>query len=142
MRPPAHETMTATEFARRAEGLPWVKWRADWQACDCYGLLVLYWRHVHGVELGDVPHTDIGAGFVQLGPRWVECGPESGACAFMAFVGGAPVHCGVLLPGGMLLHADGTDNPPRGGVRVTRLQAMVRVYPDIRFYRYQPEHQP
>lgn len=132
---PAHETMTALEFARRAEGLPWRRWRADWGGCDCYGLLVLYWRHVHGVELGEVPQVDIASGYAILGDGWEECGPQAGACAFMAWAGNAPAHCGILLPGGMLLHADGAGDRGAGAVRVTRLQAMVRVYPDIRFYR-------
>ena len=131
----APESMTALEFARRAEGLPWVRWRADWQACDCYGLLVLYWRHVAGVELGAVPQTDLGDGFALLGAEWEECGPQSGACAFMAWAGGNPEHCGVLLPGGLLLHADGGRDRAAGAVRCTRLTAMARLYPDIRFYR-------
>lgn len=128
--------MTPDEFARRMVGVPWVRWRSDFAACDCFGLVVLYWRHVLGVELGEVPRTDIAAGF--SGVRgWSECGPEPGACGFMTWVDGSPTHCGILLPGGMLLHS--REDPVGGGsVRQTRLALMARICADLRFYRYDP----
>lgn len=132
--------MTADEFAARAVGLPWVRWRSDWQACDCYGLVLLYWREVLGLELGAVPRTSISDGFHGgAGSAWAECGPEPGASAWMAWRDGAPTHCGVLLLGGQLLHAqEGPEGA--GSVRITRLAAMHRLHPDIRFYK--PRHQP
>lgn len=127
--------MTPQEFAARAVGVPWVRWRSDWSGMDCFGLVVLFHREVLGLELGPVPQTDIGSGFQQA-RGWAECGPEPGASAFMAFSGsGAPAHCGVLLSGGMLLHSEG-DVDRCGSVRATRLTAMARIYKDIRFYRY------
>lgn len=126
--------MTPAEFAQRAIGLPWVRWRSDWAACDCYGLLVLYFREVRGVDLGAVPQTDIATGFAAAS-GWAQCEPHPGRSAFMAWRDGAPTHCGVLLPGGMLLHAEGS--PEAGGsVRATRLAAMQRLYRDLRFYEY------
>ena len=131
--------MTADDFAARCmalPGLPWVRWRSDWQACDCYGLIVLYFREVLGIDLGPVPQTDIASGFA-LASGWAECGPEPGVSCFMAFRAGAASHCGVLLPGGRLLHSqEGHPDPSTGGVRITRLEVMTRVYPDLRFYRY------
>jgi cell wall-associated NlpC family hydrolase len=127
--------MTADEFAARAVGLPWVRWRSDWQACDCFGLLVLYHREVHGIDLGPVPQTDIAAGF-SAADGWRECGTDDGAACFMAWRGGAPAHCGIVLPGRRLLHAEGS--PERGGsVRISRLSALDRAYSgDLRFYRH------
>ncbi len=126
--------LTPTQFAGRAVGLPWARWRSDWQAADCFGLVALYFREVLGVELGPVPQTDIAAGF-SASTGWAECDPEPGTTAFMAWRDGAPTHCGMLLPGGMLLHAEGA--PERGGsARATRLSVMRRAYGDIRFYRY------
>lgn len=131
--------MTPAAFAARAVGLPWVRWRSDWTACDCFGLVVLYYREVHGIDLGEVPQTDIGAGFEALRARWQECGPEPGASAFMSFDGeGAPRHCGLLIDGGRLLHAEGgIDLQGRsfGSVRLSRLAAWSRLYLDTRFYR-------
>lgn len=129
--------MTATEFVNRAVGLPWVKWRSDWDAMDCFGLIVLWHREVLGVDLGIVPHTDIAAGFASAA-GWVECGPEAGATAWMAWRDDAPTHCGIVLPGKLLLHSEASERDGFGSVRVTRLAAVERVYGALRFYRYSP----
>lgn len=131
--------LTPDEFVRRAmalPGIPWVRWRSDWQACDCFGLIVLWFREVHGIDLGPVPRTDLAAGFEQF-PGWVTCGPEEGATAWMAWRNEAPTHCGIVLRGGRVLHAEGSPEHP-GSVRIGRLAVVARVYGDIRFYRYQP----
>lgn len=125
--------MSPEAFIERAVGVPWVKWRSDWRACDCFGVVLLWFREVHGLDLGEVPHTDIAAGFAQAS-GWVPCGPVPNATAWMAWRAGAPHHCGVLVGGGMVLHADGSEAKP-GSVRLTRLTAMARMYPDMTFYR-------
>jgi cell wall-associated NlpC family hydrolase len=125
--------MTGTEFVARAVGLPWVRWRSDWAGSDCYGLVVLWHREVLGVELGHVPETDIATGFAAAG-GWVECDAQAGAACFMAFRNAAPTHCGVMLPGARVLHAEGSPEHP-GNVRITRAAAIERVYGPMRYYR-------
>ena len=127
--------MTPVEFVDRAVGLPWARWRADWQAMDCYGLVVLWHREVLGVDIGDVPQTDIADGFAEA-RGWAEVpGPAAGATCFMSWRGAAPTHCGVLLPGQRVLHAEGRPGQP-GNVRITRLRALAQVYGHIRYYRH------
>lgn len=130
--------MTPQQFTARAVGVPWVRWRSDWAAMDCYGLIVLYFREVLGIELGRVPETDIATGFTAA-RGWVECGPEAGATCFMAWRRGAPTHCGVLLSGGTVLHSEGSPELP-GSVRMTRMRALERIYGEILCYRYEPCH--
>lgn len=132
--------MTAEQFAAACMDVPamrWVRWAADWQRreADCWGLVTLYMRLVRGVELGPVPRIDIAAGYETAHAQWPECAPEPGATVFMAWQSGWPRHCGILLPGDMLLHADG-DEARGGAVRMTRLAAMRRLYSDLRFHRY------
>lgn len=128
--------MTPEQFAQRAIGLPWRRWHASWAGADCFGLIVLYHREVLGIELGPVPQTDIASGFAAA-RGWEPCEPEAGATAFMAWRSGAPTHCGVLLDGGRLLHAqEGHPISEHGSTRITRLEAMRRGVPDLRFYRY------
>jgi hypothetical protein len=128
--------MTAQEFINRAVGLPWIRWRSDWRAMDCFGLIILYHRKVLGLDLGAVPQSDIATGF-NSAQGWRECDASAGATCFMAWRNGAPTHCGVLLPGAMVLHSEGSQDHP-GSVRVTRLAAMQRAYGEIRFYQYTP----
>lgn len=130
--------MTADEFASRMIGVPWRRWAADFDAVDCFGLVVLYWREVLGIDIGEVPHMEIAAGFSVVS-GWRETYAKPGACGFMTWASGAPTHCGILLPGDRLLHAQaGSPVPESGSVRLTRLAAVRRVCPDIRFYAYEP----
>jgi len=125
--------VTTSDFVTRALSLPWVRWQSSWVSVDCYGLVVLYFREVLGIELGGVPQTEIVSGFADA-RGWIECDRNAGAVAFMSWRDGAPRHCGIVLPDGMLLHAEGDEE--RGGrVKVTRLAAMQRLFSDVRFYR-------
>jgi cell wall-associated NlpC family hydrolase len=131
--------MTPEQFAERfmsTDGPRYRRWASSWSHCDCFGAVVLYWREVVGVELVPEPATCSGMadGFAALGPAWRECPPLPGACGFMAWDAGCPRHCGVLLPGGELLHMEGPAPGHAGGPRITRLPAMARLYPDLRFY--------
>jgi cell wall-associated NlpC family hydrolase len=126
--------LSPEQFICRAVGIPWVRWRSDWAACDCFGLIVLWFREVFGVDLGDVPHTDVATGFA-ASAGWSECGPEAWATCWMSWRDGAPTHCGVLLKGGAVLHSEGNPERP-GNVRVSRLATVRRLYGEIRFYRY------
>jgi cell wall-associated NlpC family hydrolase len=129
--------MHPSEFLERAVGLPWVRWRSDWQAVDCFGLIVIWHREVLGVELGPVPETDIAAGFAAA-RGWVQCDLQPGTTSFMAFRrDGSPGHCGIVLDSARVLHADGAQDRP-GSVRITSIRALRRLHGDLRFYRYEP----
>lgn len=114
-------------------GLPWVRWRADWAGCDCFGLVVLWHREVLGIDLGPVPQTDIAAGYA-MASGWEACDDEPGATAWMTWRNGAPTHCGIVAMPGMLLHSEGMPDRP-STARLTRLSAMRRLHQDLRFYR-------
>jgi len=126
--------MTQTEFINRAVGLPWASHRADWDAMNCYGLVILYFRHVMGIELGELPKTDIASGFASI-QGWQECDDVSGSVGFMSWRDGAPTHCGIVLDGQKLLHSEGSELHP-GNVRVSRMSAMRAIYGELRFYKY------
>lgn len=128
--------MTPQEFAARAVGLPWAKWRSDWQAMDCYGLVILWFREVLGIDMGNVPQTDIATGLVNT-PEWVECDTSEGPVMWMAWVGGRPAHCGVFIDARRAIHSEGSEEVP-GSVRVTRIAALQRAYGQIKLYRYTP----
>lgn len=136
--------MTPAEFASRAVGVPWVRWRSDWQAVDCWGLVILYHREVLGVDLGTVPQSDISAGFAVLAGQWAECSTDHpDAVAFMAWRDGSPTHCGIMLHGGLCLHSEGhIDAHGRhvGSVRLTPIRTMRRAYGTIRAYIHSPAH--
>lgn len=123
--------MTPVEFVEKMIGVPWVRWAAEFTGCDCYGLLILYHRHVLGIELGGVPQMAINDGFA-VAQGWEEC--TEGATAFMCFAGPVAVHCGVILPNGVALHCEGKEDNP-GNVRLSRLRSMKVIYGTIKTYR-------
>lgn len=128
--------ITLTEFARRMVGVPWVKWRADWQACDCYGLLVMYYRHVLGQDIGQVPHAPFATGLAGLS-QWRECPAGTPGEVYVFTKGSDPQHCGVPYGFGRVLHCWGSDNHP-GNVRIDRLDALTRLYGGYRTYAHHP----
>jgi len=109
--------MTPEAFAARMVGVRWQRWASEWDRCDCFGLVVLYFRAVLGIDLGSVPQTSIEDGF-DAATGWRECGPEPGTTAFMTWRDGAPTHG----PAGT------------GSVQITRLTVMARLCRDLRFY--------
>jgi cell wall-associated NlpC family hydrolase len=128
--------MTPDQFVSRAVGIPWERWRSDWAACDCYGLVILYFREVLGIDLGTVPQSDIATGFFGL-KCWVECEPEAGASMWMAWKDGAPTHAGILVSDDMVLHS--TDIAfGIGSVRLNRLSVINRSFSDAKFFRHSP----
>ena len=130
--------MTQAEFIKRIILKPWVRWAADWDACDCYGLVVMYYRHVLGIELGDVPKTSLAGGIeaTDLFSGWREMvEPSLHACGFMSYRGDQPTHCGIYIGGGEVLHSFGSDGI-QGHVRVTRVKSMELAYGKIRYYAH------
>lgn len=128
--------MTHADFVARIVGTPWRRWASGWDACDCYGLVVLYYREVAGIDLGDVPHYTLADGFLRtpLADAWRECArPEVGACGFMLFRDGAPTHCGIYIGAGEVLHAHG-DEVTRGDVRISRVKSMELLYGPAKYY--------
>jgi len=126
--------MTPAEFAAKSVGLPWAKWRADWQGCDCYGLVLLYLKHVLGIELPPVQWNDKGEAFAAHSLEWEACEPEAGALGWMAFIDDAPTHCGILLSPVKMLHCSGSE-AQGGSVRVSSLRFVQDFYGELRFFR-------
>lgn len=131
--------MSPEEFRERAVGVPWVRWRSDWQAMDCYGCLVLWHREVLGIELHGVPNMDMARGFASVASEWVECTPEEGATVFFTFRDGAAVHCGILISPTHVLHSEGSSEQP-GNARVSSLRSIRRMYGTLKTMRHVAHH--
>lgn len=128
--------MTPAEFARRAVGVRWAKDRADWQAMNCVGLLVLWHRHVLGIEVEFPPISELTTGHAAVAETWPQCDPLPVETVWIAWRGPRAEHCGVLLSATEVLHAEGGDTRP-GAVRVSPLRAMRGLFSDdVRFYRF------
>lgn len=134
--------MDKNEFIRRAVGLPWVDRACSFEAMDCWGVVVMYFRHVHGIILThDEGYRDgaisIAAGYdLQLSSgQWRPSTPSGDCIVFMSKRDGIPTHVGVVIDGTFALHAAGDVNHV-GQVRLDRLRVLMRLYHDTEFYCY------
>lgn len=130
--------MDAQEFVDWTVGKPWEDRATGPDAWDCWGIVVKYYELVKGIRLpevvgyadGRVSIIDGFFGQVESG-KWRQ-GAEG--VVFMAFQGGQPTHCGVVIDGYCLHAAGATDRP--GQVCFHRLRTLQRIYDDIQFWEF------
>lgn len=135
--------MTSDEFMRKAVGLPWIDRACSWAAMDCWGVVIMFFRHVHDAELPVVEGYESGdksisAGFIEQlqSGLWVRVdGPVGTGIAFTSYINGVPAHVGVVIDGKYVLHSAGNENH-EGQVRCDRLESFTRLHRNIEFYQY------
>lgn len=128
--------MTKNEFINKAVGLPWVDRAQSWGSMDCWGLVVMYYRHVIGVELPDVHALDFGDGMksaIDTGLFLASQEPVGDGVIFTAVdpSTGAPCHVGVCVDNRMVLHSNHGY-----GVRCDKLDVLKRAYGRLEYYAY------
>lgn len=127
--------MTKEEFIRRANGLPWADRACSFDAVDCWGLVVLYYRHVAGMELHQTPDYEAGHDFITCyeGDRvfWQPGARNEGSIAVF-YRGAHPDHVGVVIDGNRCLHSRGEGE----GVRIDPLPVLERFFTKTEFLQY------
>ena len=127
--------MTNDEFISAMQGVPWRLHASSLDAADCWGVVVLYYLLVHGIGLADTHSMSMEDGITaQLKTGcWEEVYAPADGVTFMSYRDGHPTHCGVII-GDKVLHSGGCQQH-LGYCRLDRLEAMRRLYPDMRFFR-------
>lgn len=126
--------MTEQEFCALMVGKPWVKNACCFDAADCWGLVVLYYRHVIGIEIPE-DHGDFAQGYSRHVKDWRRIDTKGAGVVFTMFRGQTPTHCGIVLQNGMALHSSG--NEERGGsVQINSIRAIEKLYGRCEFYAY------
>lgn len=135
--------MTLDEFARRALSVPFADHGRDYEAWDCYGLILCAFRDVHGVTL---PAFEMGyatagetrqdreaiAGLIDSGrPFWRPVAAPAASDVALLNIGGRPVHVGLMLDTRRMLHAE-----KKIGTAVERVTAPMWRDRIEGFYRY------
>jgi hypothetical protein len=133
--------MIANEFVNKVVGVPWVNRGCDFIGMDCWAVVVLFFDHVHGINIPIVPGyadgtTPIADGFfaqAESGYWLKELAPSDGV-VFAAFRGEIPAHVGVIT-GGRCLHCLGSDDKP-GSVGYHSIQTLEKIYSRLEYWRY------
>jgi cell wall-associated NlpC family hydrolase len=133
--------MTSNEFVNKMIGVPWVNRGAELTGADCWGIVVLFFKHVHGISIPIVPGyadgtTPIADGFFKQAESgyWLSQSAPSDGVVFAAFHGEIPAHVGVIT-GGRCLHSPGSDDNP-GAVGYHSIQTLGKIYSRLEFWRY------
>lgn len=125
--------MNENNFINKVIGKPWKDRACNFETMDCWGLVVLYYRHVLKKELHDVDGYESGKDFIscyeQERVRWnVSLTPVSG-CLAVFYYGEKPAHVGVMVNNFKCLHSRGA----LGFVRLDNVVLLSKVYSKVEF---------
>lgn len=101
--------MRQDEFIRLVNGKPWADRACSFEQMDCWGLAVLYYRHVLGLELHQIDGYEAGADFVTCYEAerqfWLDsAAPITGSLAVF-YRGEKPAHVGIMVSPSRCLHS-------------------------------------
>lgn len=125
--------MTQDEFIRLVIGKPWANRACSFDGMDCWALVVLYYRHVLGLELHHIAGYESGAEFItcyeQEYAHWRLVHAALPGCIAVFYRGEVPAHIGVMTSPVKCLHARGEF----GFVRSDNPLALLKVYSRVEY---------
>ncbi|HDX5341547.1 TPA: C40 family peptidase [Citrobacter sedlakii] len=127
--------MSKDDFITRVTGIPWRNRACSFDAADCWGLVVLYYRHVLGIEIHQTPDYESGRDFLTCYDSdvvfWRRTDSFMDDGIFVAWVGSNPVHVGLIVDG-RALHSRGEN----GHVRSDAIRTIQKLFTKVEFYSY------
>lgn len=127
--------MSKDEFLSRVTGMPWRNRACSFEAADCWGIVILYYRNVLGIELHQAPDYEAGSDFLTCyeadvvfwrhAPTFVDDG------IFVAWIGSRPVHVGLIVDG-RAVHSRGEN----GHVRADAIRTIQKLFTKVEFFTY------
>lgn len=127
--------MLKSEFIEKATGVPWVDRACTFEAMDCWGLVVLYYRHVLGIEIHHAADYESGSDFLTCFEEevifWRDTEIFTDGGIFIAYYGAQPVHVGLIVDG-MALHSRGEC----GHVRADNIRTIKKLFTRVEFKAY------
>ncbi|MDU2940134.1 MAG: NlpC/P60 family protein [Enterobacteriaceae bacterium] len=125
--------MIKEEFIRKVNGKPWADRACNFDAMDCWGMVVLYYRHVLGLELHHMAGYESGSDFVtcyeQESSCWRVVPVPIDGCIAVFCRGEKPSHIGVMVSPVKCLHSRGE----MGFVRCDSPLALLKVYNRVEY---------
>ncbi|MBJ8378400.1 C40 family peptidase [Citrobacter cronae] len=129
---------STSDFISKVIGVPWANRACSFDKVDCWGLVVLYYRHVLGIELHQTQDYEAGEDFFTCYQgdvvfwRKVDKPVEGGI--FVGYRGAQPAHVGLVL-NRQALHSRGEN----GSVRMDSLLVIHRAFTKVEFFEYEPD---
>lgn len=134
--------MNQSEFINNVVGLPWKNRAVSFESVDCWGLVLLYYKHVLKIDLPSVEgyfeNDNVDDCWVKetKNSHWIESDVQQHGLVFTCYSSqGRPMHVGICIGGGLVLHADGHVNAG-GTVRVNKIKSMQRLFGRVTYHKY------
>lgn len=126
---------STSEFISLMIGKPWANRACTPDAVDCWGLVVLYYRQVLGIELHQTPDYESGADFFTCYQGdivfWQPVPHPAEGGIFVGYKGSQPAHVGLVLMR-QALHSRGEN----GSVRQDSMMLIQRAFTKVEYFRY------
>ncbi|EJB8192792.1 TPA: NlpC/P60 family protein [Enterobacter hormaechei] len=126
---------STSDFIRKVIGVQWANRACSFEKVDCWGLVVLYYRHVLGIELHQTPDYEAGADFFTCYQGdivfWRQVDKPVDGGIFVGYRGAQPAHVGLVL-NRQALHSRGEN----GSVRMDSLLVIQRAFTKVEFFEY------
>ncbi|XHA15330.1 NlpC/P60 family protein [Citrobacter farmeri] len=133
--------MSKDDFLSRVTGIPWQNRACSFEAADCWGLVVLYYRHVLGIEIHQTADYESCSDFLTCYDSdvvfWRHTEHFSDDGIFVAWIGSNPVHVGLIVDG-RALHSRGEN----GHVRSDAIRTIQKLFTKVEFYSYAGNRNP
>ncbi|WP_264623647.1 NlpC/P60 family protein [Candidatus Symbiopectobacterium sp. NZEC135] len=127
--------MNKSDFIKRMIGVPWINRACSFEACDCWGLVALYYRHVLSTELHDVVGYESDSDFLTCFSGevvyWQRSELPVNDGIFVGYVGSRPEHVGLIIDGSAF-HSRGAN----GSVAMHRLPIIERAFTSMEYFTY------
>lgn len=132
--------MNQSEFIGKMLGKPWVNRAVSWSEVDCYGIVIMYYRHVLGMELPNVTGFSEGEPTDQCWTNnihtWEQVDtPPTEGLLFTSYKGDRPTHVGIVISPTHVLHCRGSVEQP-GKVEVHSIRAIKTVCGRMTYHRF------
>ncbi|KAB8313001.1 peptidoglycan endopeptidase [Erwinia endophytica] len=116
-------------------GVPWSDRACSFDKVDCWGLVVLFYRHVLDIELHHTADYEAGRDFLTCYEGdvvfWEQVVKPINNGIFVGYTGSMPAHVGLTVDR-KALHSRGEG----GGVRMDSLLVIERAFSKLEFYQY------
>lgn len=133
--------MNQKEFIQKMIGKPWVNRASNFDACDCYGLIQLYYQHVLNIDLPTVAGYDDATCSTEQGWEanihdWEEVAtPSENGLLFTSYKDEKPAHVGLVISPTHILHSRGFVDDP-GKVEIHSIATLKKLFGKVTFHKY------
>lgn len=132
--------MNQSDFINKILGKPWVNRAVSFDSLDCYGVVIMYYRHVLGIELPTVtgfkegdPIADCWENNINM---WEQVDkPSTNGLLFTCYKGERPMHVGIVISPTHVLHCRGNTGNS-GKVELHSIRAIAANCGKIVFHRF------